>query len=177
MKTLFKNIAILTILVATITACDEIEDLADVKKDVVLTQQFTVDLEGGDDSIETGSFNISILTAAIQPYADKLKKVEIEKVTFEVVNYTGDAVAEFDVQFTADGTLFVNESFVGSEADANGTIFEVSDTPALNTVATKLLNNDSVTVGLKAESKNLESAAKFVVQAKFYIKVTANALK
>lgn len=177
MKTLFKNIVILTILVATYTACDEIDDLTDVTKTVELTQQFTVDLEGGDDSIETGSFNISILTAAVKPYADKLKKVAIEKVTFEVVNYTGDAIAEYDVQFTADGTVFVNESFVGATADTNNTIFEVSNTPALNTVATKLLNNDSVTVALKAESKNLESAAKFVVQAKFYIKVTANALK
>lgn len=176
MKALFKNIVILTILVAPIISCDEVEDLVDVTKTVELTQQFSVDLAGGDDSIESGNFNISILTAAIEPYADKLKKVKIEKVTFEVVNYTGDALAEYEVQFKADGTLFINESFVGAEADANNTIFEVSDTAALNTVAAKLLNSDSVTVSFNAESTNLENPASFTVQAKFYIEVTANPL-
>ncbi|SNR41392.1 hypothetical protein SAMN06265371_102416 [Lutibacter agarilyticus] len=176
MKTLFKNIAILTILLATITACDEIEDLADVTKTVELTKQFKVELEGGDNAVETGSFNISILTPAVEPYADKLKNVAIEKITFEVLNYTGDALAEYKAQFTADGTPFINESFFGFEADANDTIFEVNDTSALNTVATKLLNNDSVTVSFNAESTNLEVAASFTIDVKFYIKVTANPL-
>ncbi len=177
MKTVFKYLAVLTILAVTFAACDEIEDLADVTKTVELTKQFKVELEGGDNAIETGSFNISILTPAVEPYADKLKNVAIEKVIFEVLNYTGDELAEYKVQFTADGTPFINESFVGAEADANNTIFEVSDTSALNTVAAKLLNNDSVTVSFNAESTNLEVAASFTIDVKFYIKVTANPLK
>lgn len=176
MKTLFKNLVILALLVSPIISCDELEDLADFKKDIVLTEYFTVDLEGNSEGIETIDLNISILTAAIEPYADKLKEIEIQKITFEIVDYNGDAAAEFEVQFTADGTLFINESFVASEADTNNTIFEATNSQGLNSLATKLLNNNTVTISFSAESTNLENSAYFRVETKFYIGVTANPL-
>lgn len=176
MKTLFKNLTVLAILVSPMISCDEIEDLIDVKKSVVLSENFTVDLNGGDDSIESQDLDISILTSAVKPYADLLKKVEIEKVTFQILNYSGDDAAEFEVKFSADGTLFMDESFVASSAASNSTIFEVTDSTGLNTLASKLLNNENVTIAFSAESKNLENPASFTVQAKFYIEVTANPL-
>ena len=176
MKTLFKNLVILAILISPMISCDEVEDLIDVKKDVVLTENFVVDLAGGDDSLESENLNVSILTSAVKPYADLLKKVEIEKVTFQILNYTGDDLAEFEVKFSADGSLFIDENFIASEAEANSTIFEVTDSPELNSLASKLLNNENVAIVFSAESKNLDNPASFTVQATFYIEVTANPL-
>ena len=176
MKSLLKKITILTILLATITSCDDVKDLADIEiNGNVITEYFTVNLDGAG-SIDAEDFTVSILTDEIKPYADKIKDVEIQKITFEILDYTGDAAAEFTVKFTADGTLFIDESFIGSEASANGTIFEVSDTQALNTLATSLLNNNMVTVSLNASSENLEGPAYFKIETKFYIDVTVNPL-
>ena len=180
MKTLFKNIAILTILLATITSCDDVKDLANIEKDTVLTEYFTVDLEGGSDVSQNENLNISVLTSAIEPYKDKLKKVKIQKITFQIVNYStnykADLTAEYEVQFSADGTLFMNESFIASDAYENGTIFEVSDTQGINTLATKLLNNDSVNVLFNAKTSALEGPVYFRVETKFYLEVTVNPL-
>lgn len=176
MKTLFKTVTILAILASGTISCDDVKELADIKIDTVLTEYFEVNLEGGSDSEISNSMDISILTSEIKPYAEKLKDVNVEKVTFEIINYNGDAEAEFDVQFKADGTLFLEEIFVVSEAAANSTMFEVSNTNELNSLATKLLNNESVEIYFSAKSTNLDEPIYFKVEAKFYIEVVANPL-
>lgn len=176
MKKLFKTVTIFAILASVAVSCDDVKELADIKIGTVLTEYFEVNLEGGSDAEVSNTIDISILTDEIKPYAKKLKDVEIEKVTFEIINYNGDAQAEFDVQFKADGTLFLQESFVVSEAAANSTMFEVSNTNELNSLATKLLNNESVEIYFSAKSTNLEEPIYFKVEAKFHIEVVANPL-
>lgn len=173
MKALFRNIAILTILLTTITACDDVEDLLDFESDFVLTEYFTVDLGYGSGSMVSEDLNISVLTKAIEPYKDKLKKVKIQKITFQIINYKGDSDARFHVEFMADGTKFIEEDFVG---DNNGAIIEVTDSVGLNSLATKLLNNDTVALSLITEYANSEVDADFRVETKIYLEVTANPL-
>lgn len=176
MKTLFKNVTILIILAVVNVSCEEAKELADIKVNTTIVEYFDVDLEGGDLSKQSETFNISIATSELDSYLDKLEDLKIERITFEIVNFNGDEDAEFEFEFKGDGNLFLKEDIIISQAFSNKTIFEVSNTDELNKLAAKLLNKETVTIFIEAASNNLDSPIYYKTELKFYIAVTANPL-
>jgi len=190
MKKTLKIMGLLLISAAFVT-CDALEEADDVEFHTTFELIFMADENGSGTSV--GYDDLEILDFAsnteIAPYLDKIKDIEITKVTYRITGYSeapnsgcsNVVMTNGFAKFGQVGTLeeFVFGSFAATAAGVNlqSTISEteLSIVPAQFEDLTDLL--------LDEKKANIYSVGilsctpiAFNVVAKFYVTVTANAL-
>jgi hypothetical protein len=155
------------------TSCTD--DLTEFDFTTTQTKTFNVTLNPGVVVLdETVIFNID--NADTNAYLEHLKNVKINKMTYHISNYVGEdnATTSFVAQY--DGTPFHGLTNVNlKNANDSSTKFEVSDTNALNAIATKLLNRQNVNIK-SIGSVTHNALVTFTVTITMELKITADAL-
>lgn len=174
MKTLLKFAAALVLFLG-FTSCDELDELTEIDFDTTLNESVFVSVPAGDGLVLNETMLININNSDTQDYLDVLQDVSITSFTYRLINFTGDATGTIMGQFEADGVALVNhDMIVKDEVDA-GTVFEVTDPSALNSIAGSLKSGNDVSIGITGTS-TCEEAMNFTIAVTIELAITADVL-
>lgn len=147
------NILLLALLMAcfTISSCDE-DDLEgvlpafDVK--IVQTEEIPVHIDQtmGVRATFSETTELSIVTDDTKNHLNKIKKLTINKLSYKIIKFSGDATGDVEGSFIVDGQLSLKNNFVVNDAANNGTIYEINDVADLNRIITALIGGQAITV-------------------------------
>jgi len=167
-----KNLFVAIIFISFASCTD---DLTEFDFNSTQTKTFNVSLNSGSNVIdESVIFNID--NADTNAYLDHLKNVKINKMTYHISNYAGENAATTSFVAQYDGTPFHSLTGINlKNANDSSTKFEVTDTNALNAIATKLLNRQNVNIK-SIGSVTHDNLVTFTVTITMELKVTADAL-
>lgn len=157
---------------------DDLEELLDVSFEVPIVEEIDVDVIGGTEPVsldQTVMFSLSENTET-NKYLDKLKSLEIKKMTYKVINFTGDATGKITASLKANGTTLhsITDVTVKTAFD-NATVYEVTNKAALVTAATSLLQNKTISLETTGQTVST-SAMNFKIQVTLQLGVVANPL-
>ncbi len=155
---------------------DDLEDLLDVSFEVPIVEEIDVDVAGGTNSLNKSVvFSLSEETET-NKYLDKLKSLEIKKMTYKVIDFTGDATGKITASLKADGaTLHSITDVTVKTAFDNATIYEVTNKSALATAATSLLQNKTISLETSGQTVST-TAMNFKIEVTLELGVVANPL-
>lgn len=155
---------------------DDLEDLLDVSFEVPIVEEIDVDVAGGTNSLnQSVVFSLSEDTET-NKYLDKLKSLEIKKMTYKVIDFTGDATGKITASLKADGaTLHSITDVIVKTAFDNATVYEVTNKAALVTAATSLLQNKTISLETSGTTVST-SAMNFKIEVTLELGVVANPL-
>ena len=192
MKKPLKLLGLLIISAAFVT-CDALEEADDVTFHASLEIIFAAD--EGAEATNAAYYDVEVLdfasNAEIGPYIDKIKDIEITKVTYRITGYDEDETADPPctnvvmtngfTKFGQFGTLeeIVLGSFAAAASSVNlqATVSETEldiDADQFNALADLLL--DEKRANIYSVGTLSCTPIKFNVVSKFYVTVTANAL-
>lgn len=167
---------ILLIISGVFVSCD-LESLADKEIDSSTSHSFTVTVQNGQKSFGKTEI-ISINNNDVKDYLDKIKSVEIRKMTYQITNFSGDAnctINSFKAYLGEE--LALNDADINpKEASDNGTVFEVKNAEVLNNAGTKLKNNQSISVMYNGTATSTD-ASQFQIKVNITVVVVANPLE
>lgn len=190
------SIKFLTVLVAVFsfifTSCDEIEDLADIDLNSSLSGKYDLNFKADTSEDVNESMTINLADdSTISAYLNKLKKIEITKITYQITQFTGSYEVDMNMGFYMNGTTIVTPKEYVLSND-KGVEYELTDATILKTVSTTLLNNKQVTLQLKGDYASYQTPSKAELSQKgaqantapltaeikvtVYFEATANAL-
>ena len=177
MKNSIKFLAVFVLVVTgfTFTACDEIDDLTSVDFTSSLSDQFNLSFdESSEEAIdESLTFDLAD-NNSVSKYLNKLKEVDITKITYRVTKYSGDENLNLNVGFYVNGSAVVPVTNYNLKSEL-GNEFEITDPAILKTISTTLLSKKQVTLQLKG-NYNSKSAATAELYVTVYFDATAKAL-
>ena len=173
------SIKFLTAFILTIafslTSCDEVESLADVDFNSSLSGKYNLNFKAETEEEINESLTINLADdSTISEYLNKLKNIEISKITYEIINFSGDNYVDMNVGLYMNKNTIVapKEYNLSSE---NGVVYEITDAAILKTISSTLLNSKQVTLKLEGKYASV-SAATAEIKVTVYFKATANPL-
>jgi hypothetical protein len=117
---------------------------------------------------------INMVNSDTEDYLDVLQNVRITSFTYQLTNFLGDDFGNLQGSFVADGVELISHNMVVKETVDAGTVFEVTDTTLLNSIASKLKAGNNVLVGLVGESNS--DGMNFTINMTIDLEVTADVL-
>lgn len=167
-----KNLFV-ALFILSISSCNK--DLTEFDFTTTQTKTYNVSLNSGAVVLdETVIFNIDNIDT--HNYLDHLKNVKINKMTYHINNFSGEADATTSFVAQYDGTPFHSLSNINlKNASDSSTQFEVTDTNALNAIAAKLLNKQNVNIR-SIGSVTHDDLVTFTITITLELKVTADAI-
>jgi hypothetical protein len=192
MKKSLKIIGLLFISAAFVT-CDALEKLDDVEFDTSLEIVFPADENGNGISIEYEDLQTLDFASnsEIAPYLDKIKKIEITRVSYRITGYAEDASAIPPCTNVIMTNGFAKFGIVGTveEIELGSFAATAAGVPLKTTTAETDLTINAAQFEALADlllddkKANIYSVGtlsctpiQFNVVAKFYVTITANAL-
>ncbi|SDW15163.1 hypothetical protein SAMN05444411_101166 [Lutibacter oricola] len=177
MKNTIKLLTAVLIIAFTFTSCDEddIKSIADVTVETSLSETFGLNFKAETQEEINESMTINLAdNNSIAEYLNKLKKIKITKITYEITEFSGDNYTEMNVGYYINGNTIVAPKNYNVN-DSKGVEYEIIDSDILQTISTTLLNNKQVTLELKGDYQSLQNATgKITVTV--YFEATANPL-
>jgi hypothetical protein len=190
MKTLKYLFVLALAVISTMSGCDLLDNAADVKFDATIEVDWVVD-ENGDftNAVYSHSETLSLTSnSEIEKYKNKIKEVKVNRITYAVTDYNAephntavifsDGVASFlqvgsstpitSAPYSASASG-VNLQTATAEADL------AIDADGLSQVAA-ILKADKEVV-MKTDGILSKTPVSFRVVSKFYVTITASALK
>lgn len=171
MKNTIKFLALLLISLP-FTSC---EKLTDVDFSTEITNQFDVHINQNQGNISQ-SITLNLDNSDTHDYLNKIKEVNITKLTYKVTNFTGDATGSINVVFSSDGTDFLSNDFNVKQANDNATIYEITNLTHLNQMATALKNNHQVELSISGDCLAENDDMDFDIEVTAELDVVANPL-
>jgi len=167
------KILVLLLISFPFTSC--IKDLADIDFTTDITESFDVHINQNQESVSQ-SINLSLDNNDTHDYLNDIKEVSITKLTYKVINFTGDEAGTIDVEFDSDGIVLISNGFNVKQANDNGTIYEITDVTKLNQIANALKNNHQVTLSIIGDCSALVANMDFKIEVTAELDVVANPL-
>ena len=123
---------------------DDLKDLLDVSINTTVTKDIDLSVIGGTNSLNQ-SVNVSLDNQDTNQYLNKLKTLEIKKMTYKIIEFTGDPDGKITANLKADNEtlLTITDTNVKTSFD-NATVFEVTNKNALITAASAFLTNKTI---------------------------------
>ena len=174
MKT-FIRFLVVVLLVVSYTSCDEIDDLTEIDFDTTLNEQLNVTIPAGENLALNETMLINMVNSETEDYLDVLQNVRITSFTFQLSNFTGDNNGTIAGNFVADGVELLNLDIVVKQTVDAGTVFEVTNTALLNSIAADLRAGNDVLIGIVGES-SCEDPMNFTINITIDLEVTADVL-
>jgi len=176
MKNTVKILIILLVSSFLFSSCDN--DIMDVEFSTTLSEKIAVHFnENIDQETIDNTIIVNLDNTDTHDYLSKIKNISISKLTFKIVDFTGDDVTNIsNTDLYVDNIiLFNNLSITIKEAFDNQTIYEVTDTNKLNQVAQLIKTNNQITAGITGDYQSY-AAANFKVEVTLKLDITANPL-
>lgn len=155
---------------------DDLEELLDVSFQVPIVEEIDVNVPSGTNPLgQSVVFSLSENTETSK-YINKLKTLEIKKLTYKVIDFSGDNSGKITASLKANGTTLhsITDVTVKTAFD-NATVYEVTNKAALVTAATSLLQNK--TISLETDGQTVStSAMNFKIEVTLELGVVANPL-
>lgn len=190
-KSLFKVLLAVTLVAMTVvffSSCDSLDDVGDVtlEQELVLNWNADEDEEATNAPYSDNKILDLSSNSVFSPYINKIKKVEVTKITYHVENFSsedGSAVifssgtasfGPFDASSVVATAIMASATGVNLQTQTAETDLAI-DAAGLNEIA-KLLKEDHkvkmTTAGILSKTP-----VAFTVVSTFHVKVTANALE
>jgi len=178
-KNMKKTIFIFTafLLFFGFSSCDEDdikEFLPSFDVNLVETENIPVhvDKTNGDWATFTNSVALSIVNDDTKDYLNKIKNIRINKLSYKIINFSGDPSGEVDGSFWADNTISLNNAFVVKTAANNGTVYQITETAELDRIATALKNGHTINVKYSGNALCDNANLDFIVEVTLDAKIT-----
>lgn len=140
------------VLFLTFAACDDIDELTEIDTTFTMTESFNVAVQAGDEDLQSFTETVTFNLAEDDDVADNLSSIEdvtINTLTYRFSNVVGAGAQITRAQLAVGSTTISLEPVIPS--DVGSQVFTVSDSAALNTIATALRNNPQATVTYSGE--------------------------
>ncbi len=173
MKNLIKFLAVL-VLVFGYTSCDELDELTEIDFNTTITESIIANVDGGVDVILNSNVLVNIANEDTQDYLDKIEKVEILSLDYQIINFNGDNAGVITADLMADSVILDTHTNV-TVSNVVGVMYSVDDTATLNTIANKLKNGSNVVFAVVGTSTN-EGGMSFEIEITLSLKITADVL-
>ncbi|WP_339755295.1 hypothetical protein [uncultured Winogradskyella sp.] len=174
MKT-FIRFLVVGLLVVSYTSCDKIDELTEVDFSTTLNEQLDVNVLAGEDLALNRTLLINMVNNDTGDYLDVLKNVRITSFRYQLTNFTGDVNGIITGNLVADGVELLHHNMVVKQTVDAVTVFEVTNTALLNSIASKLKAGNGVLIGIVGES-SCEDAMGFTINITIDLEVTADVL-
>ncbi|PWH84893.1 hypothetical protein [Brumimicrobium oceani] len=158
----------------TFTSCEK--DLLDVDFNTTIKEIIVANIDEGQQTIDHKVL-LSLENEDTKDYLDKLKEVKINKLTYQIVSFSGNEDATVDIEFTAANTPLRKDAFVVSEAFNEGTVFEITDLDKLSSIADVLKENKKLETGFSGESVSNGEGVKFEIEVIAELEIIASPLE
>jgi hypothetical protein len=127
-------------------------DLFDVSFNTTITEDYTFEVSGGSIPLNQ-SIPISLNNEDTSKYLNNLKSIEIKKMTYKIIEFSGDPEGKITLNLTANYETFHSISDVTVKtAFDNATVYEVTNKAALTKAANSFLQNKTITLETSGES-------------------------
>jgi len=173
------TISAILVLSFTFNSCDKVEELANIDFNSSLSGKYNLSFSSETEENINESLIINLADDTnIAEYLNKLKKIKITKITYEITNFTGDQYVDMNVGLYLYEEK--NNQIIIAPRDYNlssesSVKYEITDLNILKTISTKLLNNKQITLLLKGDYQSLTSATAEITVT-VYFETTANPL-
>ncbi len=162
-------------MINSFTSC---EDLTDVTFDTEVTERIDVNIPNtSGESVDFNSQNTIKLengSGQIDDYLNYIKDVEIKKLSYKIINFSGDENGVITASFKVNGTLLKEHVAMNVKTVADsGEIFEITDVQELNTIATALKNSNQVDVSYQGDAIT-NDILNFKVEVTLELAITAD---
>jgi hypothetical protein len=161
------------------SSCDE-DDLASVLPDIDVEVSTTenipisVDKTDGEWVQFSNTVHVSIVNNDTQKYLDKIKKVNIKRLRYTILQFNGDPNGEVQGSFSADnGKMFENQFTVKNAFDQK-TVYDVDDVAELDRIANALKTKHKVDAKYSGMALCNADNMNFTVQVELLAEVTIN---
>ncbi len=164
---------ILLVITTSFFACDK---LTDVNFDTTITERIPVHINQttGTSTAFNESIILSLDNNDTHDYLNDIKAVEINSLTYKLIQFSGDANGTIDVQFYIDANPLMQNDIIVKQSVDNLTIFEITDVQELNTIASALKNGHQVTARYQGNALCNNGSMDFKVEISMSVAVTAN---
>ena len=159
------------------SSCDE-DDLKgllpafDVDLNKVELIPVKVDQTNGEWIVFTQTTNLDIINNQTKDHISKIKSLKIKGLSYKIINFSGDSMGEVDGSFSvANQIALQNNIVVKTEADG-GTIFQITETDALNRIANLLKTGKSAEVKYSGSALCNDNDMNFTIEVTLDAKVT-----
>ena len=174
MKNTIKLLAFI-LLAITFQSCDDVESLADVNFNTSINKKIAFHIDQNQETISESN-TLSIDNQDTHDYLNNLESVTITKFTYKIIDFNGDEEGSINVTFFVDGVSLSQENFIVKQVNDDQTIFEITDTSNLNTIAAALKNNHQITASISGTSVAINDSMDFKVDITINLSIVANPL-
>jgi hypothetical protein len=170
-----KTIQFLTaiLVLISLSSCDE---LTDVHFNTSMTERIPVHIDQTQGSAV--SFNESVILNLdnddTHDYLNSIKDIEINGLTYKLIDFSGDIDGTIDVQFYIGVNPLLQNSITVKPTVDNATVFEITDVQELNTIATAFKNGHQVTARYQGTALCNDDNMDFKVEVNLEVDVTAD---
>ncbi len=159
------------------SSCDE-EDIVGLlpKFDVnlVKTENIRVEIDQTNDGWVTYSkqTNLNIINSDTKDYINKIKGLKINKLSYKIINFSGDPIGEVKGSFKVAGEVSLSNEFVVKTSADNGVVYQITEVAELNRIAIALKKGQDVVVEYSGSALCDDDALDFTVEVTMDAKVT-----
>ncbi len=139
------------------SSCDE-DDLAGIIPEfsvgVEQTENIPVHIDQTDGEWATFNFKntLTINNKDTKDYINKIKDVEIKKLMYKVINFSGDPLGEVQGTLMVANEISLENSFVVKKAADDQIIYEITEVAELNRIENALKTGQTVNVIYKGST-------------------------
>ena len=159
------------------SSCDE-DDLVDLlpsfKVDINEIENIPVHIDqtNGERVAFSATTNLSIKNDDTNDYLDKIEAVSISKLSYKIIDFTGDPAGDVAGSFDVAGQVSLSNEFVVKTSADNQTVYNITDVNELSRIANTLLSGQSVVVKYSGNALCDADDMDFKVEVTLVAKVT-----
>ena len=159
------------------SSCDE-DDIVDLlpsfKVSVNEIENITIHIDQtiGDRVAFSEKTDLNIINGDTEDYLDKIEAISISKLSYKIINFSGDPVGDVAGSFAVAGQVSLSNDFVVKTSADNQIVYEITDVNELNRIANTLLSGQSVVVKYSGNALCDADDMDFIVEVTLVAKVT-----
>ena len=131
-----------------------------------------IDQTNGDRVVFSETTNLNINNNDTKDYLDKIKSISISKLSYKIINFSGDPVGDVAGSFAVAGQVSLSNAFVVKTSADNQIVYEITDVNELSRIANALVAGKSVVVQYSGDALCDDDDMDFIVEVTIVAKVT-----
>jgi len=157
------------------SSCDE-DDLPPISFTVGVDQieNIPVHLDQTNGERMTFSFKntLTINNEDTKDYINKIKNVQINKLTYKVIAFSGDPLGDVDAAFMVADQISLENAFVVKTAADDQIIYEITEVAELNRIADALKSGQKVNIIYSGSALCNDDDMDFIIEVTMATRVT-----
>jgi hypothetical protein len=159
------------------SSCDEDDIkglLPSIKADINKTENIPVNIDqtNGERIAFSEKTNLNIVNDDTKDYLNKIKAVDITKLSYKIINFSGDPAGDVAGSFSVAGQVSLENAFVVKTAADNQIVYEITEVNELSRIANALKSGQTITVEYSGSALCDADEMDFIVEVTLVAKVT-----